>query len=236
MRVLKFRKVCPRRTSLSDLFEECIRSILIQHFRCPHDCNKILRIAQVDDIVRPARFHPYALDMVTGYFILLDLIILQIPHLDKTMTLNNDKYLVLAVVPVLALGNAWLRNVDAYLPAVGCPHQLRETAAIIAVHLVVEDRIILLETITLPSSHINQASVIRSTINTEPIPTVIIYSDSATAVRACIIGIIHESFSPLFMFWVFLFSTHCQSPFPLQSDSMSQKESRNHTGSKNVSG
>ena len=56
----------------------------------------------------PARLHPYALDMITRYFVLFHLVILKIPHLDKSVTFYNDKYLVLTVVPVLPFGNTRL--------------------------------------------------------------------------------------------------------------------------------
>ena len=49
--------------------------------------------------------------------------------------MHHDELLPLAVVPVLALGDTGLADVDAHLPAVGGMHQLREAAARVYVHL-----------------------------------------------------------------------------------------------------
>jgi hypothetical protein len=75
--------------------------------------------------------------MITGHFILFYFVILQIPHLDKAVPFYDDKYLVLAVMPVLPFGNTRLRYIYAYLASIGCPYQLRKATAIIAVLAVV---------------------------------------------------------------------------------------------------
>ena len=82
--------------------KKCIRPVFIQHLRSPHNRNQIFCIAQVDDIVCPARFHPYALDMVAGYFVFFDLVVFEVSHLDQAMAFYYDEDLVLAVVPVSA--------------------------------------------------------------------------------------------------------------------------------------
>ena len=73
----------------------------------------------------PVRLHPHALDALTGYFIIFYLVILQIPHLDKAMALHDDEDLILAVMPVLALRDTRLTDVDAYLPTVWLSYALR---------------------------------------------------------------------------------------------------------------
>ena len=68
--------------------------------------------------MRPAGLHPHALDMISRHFILFDLVILQISHLDKSMALHDDEDLILAVMPVLALRDTRLTDVVVYLSAI----------------------------------------------------------------------------------------------------------------------
>ncbi len=64
--------------------------------------------------MRPAGFHPYALNVLAGYFIFFNLIVFEVSHLDQAVAFYYDEDLVLAVVPVLAFGNAWLTDVDLF--------------------------------------------------------------------------------------------------------------------------
>ena len=48
--------------------------------------------------------------------------------LDQSVTMHHDKLLPLRVMPMLALRDAWLTDVDADLPTVLRVHQLRESS------------------------------------------------------------------------------------------------------------
>jgi len=61
--------------------------------------------------------------------------IVEIPLLDEPVTLDHNELLELGVVPVLALGDAGLGDVDAYLTGVEGVHQLGKGAAVVHVHL-----------------------------------------------------------------------------------------------------
>ena len=100
-----------------------------------HDRHQILRVAQVDDIVRPAGDHVDALDLFPADLELHRFAGIDVALLDQPVAVHHDELLPLAVVPVLALGDAGLADVDAHLAAVGGMHQLREAAAVVAVHL-----------------------------------------------------------------------------------------------------
>ena len=89
--------------------------------------------------MRPAWLHENTLNMITGHLILLRLVILQIPHLNQAVAVDDDEDLPFAQVPVLALFYSRLRDVDGYLAAIECADQLGEAAPRIAVHPVIKD-------------------------------------------------------------------------------------------------
>ena len=60
---------------------------------------------------------------------------IDVPLLNEAVALDDDELLPLAVVPVLALGDAGLADVDGDLAAVLGVDQLGEGAAVIEVHL-----------------------------------------------------------------------------------------------------
>ena len=55
--------------------------------------------------------------------------------LDEAVALDHDELLELGVVPMLALGDAWLGDVDAHLTGREGMDQLGEGAALIDIHL-----------------------------------------------------------------------------------------------------
>ena len=58
------------------------------------------------------------------------------------MAFDDDELLPLGVVPVLALCNTGLGDVDAYLSAIGGVDKLGKRAAVVAVHLQVENGLV----------------------------------------------------------------------------------------------
>ena len=87
--------------------------IRIKRLIRPHDRHQILRIAQVDDIVGIAGQHMDGLYLVAGNLKLDHLIRADFALLNEAVAGHHNKELPLGVVPVLALGDAGLRDVSA---------------------------------------------------------------------------------------------------------------------------
>ena len=100
-----------------------------------HDRHQILRVAQVDNVVRPAGDHVDALDLFPADLKLHRFAGRDVTLLNQPVAVHHDELLPLAVVPVLALGDAGLADIDAHLTAVSGMHQLCEAASVVAVHL-----------------------------------------------------------------------------------------------------
>jgi len=84
----------------------------IKDFVTSHDGNQVLRFGQVDDVVSPTGYHVRRLNFVTRDFELHRLSGVDVPFLNKAVTGNHNEEFPLAVVPVLAFGNAGLGNVN----------------------------------------------------------------------------------------------------------------------------
>ena len=110
----------------------------VEDFVAVHYGDEVFGVAQVDDVVGVAREHHNRLDAVAAHLILKHFVGAFASHLDEAVALYHDELLPLAVVPVLALGDARPRDVDAHLSAPGGVHKLRERAALVAVHLQIE--------------------------------------------------------------------------------------------------
>ena len=123
--------------------EICVRSFRIENLVAIHYGHEVFRVRKIDDIVGIARNHDDRLDLVTADFIVQDLITPLFAHLDKAMTGNHYKLFPLGVVPMLAFGDARLGYVYAYLTAVKGVYKFGKRAAIIYVHLQVEDSLLL---------------------------------------------------------------------------------------------
>ena len=127
----------PRRKAAAVmLYRFCkgIRMAWVEDFVTGHDGYQVLGIAQVDNVVCPAGDHVDGLDFVAGNFKFYRLPRVDVPLLDQAVAVDHDELLPLGVVPVLALGDAGLGNIDAHLAAVGGVDQLGEAAPGIAVH------------------------------------------------------------------------------------------------------
>lgn len=82
----------------------------------PHDHHQIVSLGQVDDIVGIARQHVNGLDLLPGYLKFPDLVRADLPFLDQAMAGNHHKKLPLGIMPVLALSDPGLTDVDGKLP------------------------------------------------------------------------------------------------------------------------
>ena len=88
----------------------------VEDFVAPHHGNKILRVAEVDDVVGVAGEHYHALDALAGNFVFEDLrfaVRSQLvwarvfwPHLDEAVAFDYDELFPFGVVPVLSLGDS----------------------------------------------------------------------------------------------------------------------------------
>ncbi len=100
----------------SNHLKERIRLLGVENLIAVHHCDKVLCIAEVDDVVRVARQHVNALDVVTSHFKLYYFVGAEFAFLNQSVTADHDEELPLGVVPVLAFGDAGLADVDAHRP------------------------------------------------------------------------------------------------------------------------
>ena len=79
----------------------------------------------------------YSFNLISAHFPFQHsaLRIVEVPLLDEPVALDHNELLELGVVPVLALGDAGLGDVDAHLTGIEGVHQLGEGAAVVGVHL-----------------------------------------------------------------------------------------------------
>ena len=127
--------------SISDLLIECVRVLRVEALVGPHDRHQLVGVAEVRDAVGVARQHLYRLDPLAADLELQNFVRVQFPFADQAVSGYNNEEFPLAVVPVLALGDAGLRDVHGELAAILGFQQLCEAAAGIDVHLERERRL-----------------------------------------------------------------------------------------------
>ena len=112
--------------TLLNRFKKSIRFVGIEHLVAIHHSYQIFGLGEVDDVVSIAREHMDSLDVVTRDFPLQHTAIgiVEVALLDKAVTRHHNELLELGVVPVLALGDAGLGDVDAHLTGIVCVYQL----------------------------------------------------------------------------------------------------------------
>ena len=100
--------------------EERIRVSRIKDLVAIHHRDEVLRVGEVDDVVRIAGQHVDALDVVARDLELDDLPfgVVEVALLDEAVATDHDEEFPLGVMPVLTLGDARLGDVDAYLATV----------------------------------------------------------------------------------------------------------------------
>ena len=98
----------------------------------PHHRHQVLGVAEVDDVVGVSRQHMDGFNLLPAHVIRENGIRLSVfihphpPFLDTGMTGHDDEKFPLGVMPVLALGDTGLADIDRYLAAGGCLDQLRK--------------------------------------------------------------------------------------------------------------
>ena len=118
-----------------NLLKEGIGLLRVEDFVTIHDRNEVLGLGEIDDVVGIAWKHVDALDVVARYFEFDDFVCAELALLNETVTSYHDEELPLGVVPVLALCDAWLADVDAHLSCIEGMNQLRKGTANIHIHL-----------------------------------------------------------------------------------------------------
>ena len=126
-------------------FKIGIRFIRIEDLVAVHHGHQVLGVGEVDDVVGVAGEHVDGLDVVAGDLPFQDLAfgVVEVPLLDEAVALDHDELLELGVVPVLALGDAGLGDVDGDLAGIQGMHELGEGAAVIDIHLQREGHLLL---------------------------------------------------------------------------------------------
>lgn len=122
-----------------DFVKVGIGPVRIEYFVAVHDGDEVFGIGEVDDVVGVTREHDDTLDFVTTHLVVEDFVRALLAELDEAVARNDDELFPLGVVPMLALGDTRLRDVDAYLSAVEGVNQFGERSTGIDVHLQVED-------------------------------------------------------------------------------------------------
>ena len=117
--------------------KERIRPPGVEYLVAVHYSYEVFGVGEVDDVVGVAGEHVDALDVVAGDFELDDFAfgVVEVALLDKAVTAHHDEELPLGVVPVLAFGDARLRNVNRNLTAIQGVNQLGKRASVVHIHL-----------------------------------------------------------------------------------------------------
>lgn len=126
-----------------DFVKVGIGPVRIEYLVAIHDGDEVFGIGEVDDVVGIAGEHDDGLDFVTTHLIVEDFVRALLAELDEAVARDDDELFPLGVVPMLALGDTWLRDVDAHLSAVEGVDEFGERAAGIDVHLQVKDGLFL---------------------------------------------------------------------------------------------
>ena len=103
---IRSRSVCLKAEFLpcySNLLEERIRPLWIEHLIAGHDCDKVLCVRQIDDVVGPTWNHVNSFNLVSRYFKLYSLTGIDVSFLNQAVTLDNNEKLSFAVMPVITL-------------------------------------------------------------------------------------------------------------------------------------
>lgn len=131
------------RSLFFDFVKVGVGPVRIEYLVAVHDGDEVFGIGEVDDVVGVAGEHDDTLDFVTTHLVVEDFVGAFLAELDEAVACNNNKLFPFGVMPMLALGDAGLGDVDAYLSAVEGVDEFGERTAGIDVHLQIEDSLFL---------------------------------------------------------------------------------------------
>lgn len=126
-----------------DFVKVGVGPVRIEYLVAVHDGDEVFGVGEVDDVVGIAGKHDDGLDFVTTHLIVEDFVRALLAELDEAVARDDDELFPLGVVPMLSLGDTWLRDVDAYLSAVEGVDEFGERTALVNIHLQVEDGLFL---------------------------------------------------------------------------------------------
>lgn len=126
-----------------DFVKVGVGPVRIENLVAVHDGDEVFGVGEVDDVVGVAGEHDDGLDFVTTNFIVQHFVCAFLAELDEAVARDDDELFPLGVVPMLSLGDTWLRDVDAYLSAVEGVDEFGERTALVNIHLQVEDGLFL---------------------------------------------------------------------------------------------
>ena len=109
-----------------NLFEEGVGLVGIENLVAVHDGNEVFGVTEVDDVMCVTWEHVDGLDVVAVDFPFENFAfgVIEVPLLNEAVAFDDNELLELRVVPVLTLGDARLRNVDAHLTCIDGVNQL----------------------------------------------------------------------------------------------------------------
>lgn len=122
-----------------DFVKVGVGPVRIEYLVAVHDGNEVFGVGEVDDVVGVAGEHDDGLDFVTTNFIVQHFVCAFLAELDEAVARNDDELFPFGVMPMLSLGDTWLRDVDAYLSAVEGVDEFGERTTLVNIHLQVED-------------------------------------------------------------------------------------------------
>ena len=118
MGFFSFFGIAPRSSVKLYFLEEGVRMLRVEEFICPHKRDKVFRVGEIDDVMRIPRQHVHRLNLLSADLKLQHFIRPDLSLLNQAVTGDNDKEFPLAVVPVLALRDPGLRDIDAELSVI----------------------------------------------------------------------------------------------------------------------
>lgn len=118
----KFTRGIKNPCNLCSLFFDFVKvgvgPVRIEYLVAIHDGDEVFGVGEVDDVVGVTGEHDDTLDFVTTHLVVEDFVGTFLAKLDEAVARDDDELFPLGVVPMLALGDAGLGDVDAYLSAI----------------------------------------------------------------------------------------------------------------------
>ena len=126
-----------------DFVKVGVGPVRIEYLVAIHDGDEVFGVGEVDDVVGVAGEHDDTLDFVTTHLVVEDFVGTFLAELDEAVARDYDELFPLGVVPMLALGDAGLGDVNTHLSAVEGVDEFGERTALVNIHLQVEDGLFL---------------------------------------------------------------------------------------------
>lgn len=122
-----------------DFVKVGVGPVRIEYLVAVHDGDEVFGVGEVDDVVGVTGEHDDGLDFVTTHLVVEDFVGAFLAELDEAVARDDDELFPLGVVPMLALGDTRLRNVDTHLSAVEGVDEFGERTTLVYIHLQIED-------------------------------------------------------------------------------------------------